>query len=217
MIDSGAFGELLEHGRWELSARQYAARVTAWADAGGLEWAASQDWLCSPMVRAKTGLSVREHQRRAVESWLELRELAPAIHWVPTVQGWNPEEYLEHVEMYGPELLEEPLVGVGSLALRQGSDAALLIVHELADLGLELHGWGVKTLGLRRYGPLLASADSHAWSHEARSSGAVCGLEGHVDCRNCLEYAERWALERAGEMSSSSVEPHQMSLLMPPR
>lgn len=217
-LDSGAFTHLRKHGGWDISARAYADTVAAWHDAGGLSWAATQDWLCVPPVLAATGLTVSEHQKRTVESWHELRDLAPDVPWLPTVQGWFPEEYLTHVGMYGPELLEEPLVGVGSIAARQGTDTALLIVHELVALGLPLHGWGVKTSGLVRYGPLLTSADSQSWSHEARKNPerSCSPARLHDDCRNCLAYGELWAAERSIEMRSGrACHPHQLSMFMP--
>jgi hypothetical protein len=216
-LDSGAFALLLAEGRWTVTARHYADVVRRWRDVAGLEWAATQDWLCAPAVLAATGLSVAESQRRTVASWHELRALAPDVQWVPTVQGWHPEDYLACLDLYGPEIAAQPLVGVGSIAGRQGGAAALLIVHELAALGLPLHGWGVKQLGLRRYGPLLTSADSQSWSHEARrvagTVSALCGADDHVDCRNCLAWADRWAQARQRQMDSGRVESHQLSLL----
>lgn len=216
-LDSGAFTHLLKHGRWAISPEVYAAAVRGWFEVGGLAWAATQDWICAPPVLDATGLTVREHQERTIESWHRLREIAPEVPWVPTVQGWYPEQYLEHVDMYGPGLFDEPLVGVGSIAARHGSDDALLIVHELAALGLPLHGWGVKTLGLVRYGPLLVSADSQSWSSEARlnPSYACSPDRTHADCRNCRVYAERWAVEREAEMRAGRpVAPHQGSLFL---
>lgn len=217
-LDSGAFSHLLSNGRWEVEPAPYSARVQRWAAAGGMTWAATQDWLCTPHVLAATGLSVAESQHRSTASWHVLRALAPDVRWVPTLQGWHPEDYLAHVDLYGLAALQAaPLVGVGSIAGRQGSDAALLIVHELARLGLRLHGWGVKATGLRRYGPLLASADSQSWSHEARREPdrRLCSAVHAGDCRNCLVWADEWARARQGEMDGDRPEAHQLSLLMP--
>jgi hypothetical protein len=59
----------------------------------------------------------------------------------------------------------------------------------LSSAGLRLHGFGVKTRGLDLYGPRLASADSLAWSFQARRSPALSGCTGHRNCANCLAYA----------------------------
>ncbi len=59
-------------------------------ECGQLDWAAVQDWVCEPFMLKRTGLSVREHQRRTVASYLDLRSLAPEVPWVPVLQGWRP-------------------------------------------------------------------------------------------------------------------------------
>src|SRR5690606_3699977 len=171
-LDSGGFTELAMHGRWTVSAAQYAAEARRFRDEiGRMEWAAPQDWMCEPWMLARTGLSVAEHQRRTVDNLLELRALAPDLPWVPVLQGWALGDYLRHVEMYdraSVDLRAEPLVGLGSVCRRQGMAEAERIVRALAGLGLRLHGFGVKLTGMRRFADALVSADSMAWSFDAR-------------------------------------------------
>ncbi|GAA2734096.1 DUF7221 family queuine tRNA-ribosyltransferase-like protein [Actinocorallia aurantiaca] len=70
-LDSGAFTELGRHGQWTESPDTYVSAVCRYRDeVGRLAWAAPQDWLCEPFVRARTGLSVREHLERSVENCL---------------------------------------------------------------------------------------------------------------------------------------------------
>lgn len=89
-LDSGGFSELSLHGRFELPPAAYAAEVRRYRDEiGGLAWAAPQDWMCEPAMLARTGLSVDEHQRRTVANYLELRQIAPEIPWIPVLQGWS--------------------------------------------------------------------------------------------------------------------------------
>src|SRR4051812_21311927 len=67
MLDSGGFTELSLCGRWQISARDYAALARRAAeDIGRLACAAPQDWMCEPDMLARTGLTIREHQRRTV-------------------------------------------------------------------------------------------------------------------------------------------------------
>jgi hypothetical protein len=54
-----------------------------------------------------------------------------------------------------------------------------------------LHGFGVKKTGLTRYGQALASADSMAWSFDARRRPPMSGCT-HATCANCLPFALRW-------------------------
>lgn len=203
-LDSGGFSELAAHGRWTVPAREYAARVRRYRDEiGGLQWAAIQDWMCEPIMLQKTGLTVDEHQRRTIDSLLELRALVPDLPWAPVVQGWCLGEHDRHVEMYdaaGVDLRAEPIVGVGSICRRQHTLGAAVILRGLAAMGLRLHGFGLKVQGLRLVADVLASADSLAWSYAARRERPLPGHDkpgpgrpkGHINCANCLSYALGW-------------------------
>ncbi len=156
-LDSGAFSELTQYGRWTLAPRAYIAAVRRYAvQIRKLAWAAPQDWMCEPFILAKTGLSVEEHQRRTVANFCALRKLAPDLPFIPVLQGWTIKDYLRCMQIYratGTDLSREPLVGLGSVCRRQATDEIASIVIALANLGLRLHGFGVKTAGLQRYGP----------------------------------------------------------------
>lgn len=176
---------------------------------------------------------VREHQLRTCENFARLIDAAPEIPWAPVLQGWTRRDYLRHVELYrgfGIDLTSDewPVVGVGSVCRRAeepGEGEVFLrlsmLFLELRQLGIEnLHAFGFKTTGLVLAGPLLASADSLAWSQSAsyaakdmrelmgggkQYSGA---LPGHADpgfvdpatrrknrhktCNNCIVYALLW-------------------------
>jgi hypothetical protein len=121
-LDSGGFTELSMYGRWHTEARDYVAAVRRYAEEiGNLEWAAPMDWMVEPAMLAKTGLSVRDHQRRTVENFLHLRELAPDLPFIPVLQGWTIEDYLRCVDRYaaaGIDLTSYPTVGLGSVCRR---------------------------------------------------------------------------------------------------
>jgi hypothetical protein len=195
-LDSGGFTELTRHGRWTVPASEYAKAVLRLADeTGGLDWVAPQNWMCEPAIRERTGLSVEDHQTRPIASVLELRALlGPRVHVIPVLQGWLWSDYLDHVGAYtraGFELREEPVVGLGTVCRRQGTKQAAQIVSSIAAWGIRLHGFGVKTTGLQRFGHLLASSDSMAWSYGARKRPPLPG-HTHQNCANCLEYALQW-------------------------
>jgi hypothetical protein len=137
---------------------------------------------------------VPEHQRRTIASVLELRSLARELPWIPVLQGFDLDDYRRHVDAHhqaGIDLTAEPLVGLGSVCRRQATSEIDRIVTTLAGQGLRLHGFGVKTAGLGRYGWALASADSLAWSYAARRGPALPGHR-HGNCANCLTYALAW-------------------------
>ncbi|MFB6396712.1 hypothetical protein [Polymorphospora lycopeni] len=208
--DSGGFTELQKYGRWTVTPAEYVARLRRYRDhIGHLLWAAPQDWMCEPIVIgggiaagqrfAGTGLSVAEHQRRTVANYAQLRDLAPDLPIIPVVQGWQPDDYLRCVDLYqsmiGLDLTTVPLVGLGSVCRRQGTRDAGLILRALHLRGVRrLHGFGFKVLGLAEHGHLLTSADSMAWSIDARRRPPLPGHAArHKNCANCLTYALNWA------------------------
>jgi len=194
-LDSGAFSVLADGGRFDPPA-VYVARVRRYAsEVGRLVWAAPQDWMCEPWILAKTGLTVAGHLRRTVDNYVELRDLAPDLPFVPVIQGWRHDDYLTCSELYtaaGVDLNAAPVVGLGSVCRRQATGEAADIVNGMRASGIgRLHGFGIKVLGLRRYGQRLASADSLAWSYTARRQPALPGCT-HRSCQNCPTFALAW-------------------------
>lgn len=182
-------------GGWQTSEADLVAAGRRYRDEIGLmAWMAPQDWMCEPWLTTKTGLSVIEHQRRTIRSVQSLRAVAPDLPVIPVLQGWTLPDYLCHVEMYedaGFSLPSEPVVGLGSVCRRQATDEIAQIVATLNGLGLKLHGFGIKTTGLQRYGWLLDSADSLAWSFRGRNI-YPCPHTGTTNCAHCLPHALAW-------------------------
>jgi hypothetical protein len=154
------------------------------------------DLMCEPFITRKTGLTVEKHQQRTITNYLELLSIAPDLPWAPVLQGWRPDDYRRHAEQYtsaGIDLRALPVVGIGSVCRRQHTGEVEGLIRDLAATGLRLHGFGFKTQGLHRLQGVLASADSMAWSFEARRRQAPqypsCT---HKNCANCLTYALDW-------------------------
>ncbi|WP_326809624.1 hypothetical protein OG533_39435 (plasmid) [Streptomyces sp. NBC_01186] len=210
-LDSGAFSQLDRHGEWTIPAAEYAASITRYHhEIGGLEWAAPQDWPCEPPVTAKTGLTVEEHQRRTVDSVLQLRALVPAVRVIPVLQGWTLASYMRCAQMYadaGVDLAAEPLVGVGSMCRRQSSITATVMLDQLVNLNgpeappLRLHAFGFKLRGLTLATGTLTSADSMAWSYAGRNEPG-CG-PSHQSEANCLPYALRWGQDLIDQLADA--------------
>jgi hypothetical protein len=194
-LDSGGFTELNRSGRWSIGPKEYAALVRLWRqEIGGMEWAAIQDWMCEAFVLEKTGKTVADHQALTIRSYADLTDAAPELPWVPVLQGWAADDYLRHADDYqraGFDLSVLPLVGLGSICRRQGTAEASEIIFRVASLGIRLHGFGFKAQGLARNHDLLASADSLAWSYQARRNPGLPECR-HKSCANCLPYALRW-------------------------
>lgn len=195
-LDSGGFSEIAMHGKWTHTEQEYVDAVEQYVDeVGNLEWAAQMDWMCEPPMVAKTGLDVRTHQDLTVANFLTLRALAPHLPIAPVLQGWELDDYPRAIELFesaGVDLRAEPVVGVGSVCRRQATSDIERLFASLSAWGLNLHGFGVKTAGVQKYGQHLTSADSMAWCAAAsRHDGPWCGGP-HVNCSNCPEWAREW-------------------------
>lgn len=203
-LDSGGFTELNLYGRWETEEYQYVADVIRFRnEIGKLEWVAPMDWMCEPQVLKKTGLTVQEHQRNTVRNFLHLREKLGDLV-IPVLQGWEPDDYLECWEMYEEahvSLEDEPLVGVGSVCRRQKTQEAGKILRPLWPT-LPLHYFGAKITGLYQFHDWLASADSMAWSYQARRHAPLPGCTTHKSCANCWRYAMRWRNRIVNELTA---------------
>ncbi|MEQ7008361.1 hypothetical protein ABN028_19490 [Actinopolymorpha sp. B17G11] len=219
-IDSGGFTELSKHGMWTLSEDEYGGMITRFMlDMGPPRFVAPQDWMCEPWIVAKTGLSVEIHQELTVENYLYLTREFPHVPWIPVLQGWQLADYARHVEAYaaaGIDLADEPLVGLGSVCRREATAEIGAIVTALHGMGIRMHGFGVKRAGFTRYGHLLESADSLAWSFGARRRQIRLPDCTHAaeDCRNCLTYALTWRETTLNGLRhpKGAEDPHQTAL-----
>lgn len=204
-LDSGGFTELTKFGEWRTGPRQYVEEVRRYRkEIGHLDWAAQQDWMCEPFMLEKTGLTVLQHQQRTVDNYLELRSLDPSLPIIPVLQGYTVKEYWRHVAMFqrnGADL--SGVVGIGSLCRRPREAEIGALVAELGA-SFKLHGFGVKTPAIRHFGQHLQSADSMAWSYQARFLDPPMEGHSHARCNNCLPYALRW---RDKLLAAIPVEP----------
>ncbi|WP_254885325.1 hypothetical protein [Streptomyces sp. NA02950] len=195
VCDSGAFTELSLHGRWTITPYAYARELRRYRDEiGWLSWAGPQDWMCEPQIIAKTGLSVAEHLARTVGNYLDLMAIDDTLKIIPSVQGDTVADYVRCLSLYdraGVDLSALPLVGVGSICRRTSPREAAAILGTLAETGLPLHGFGLALDALDKCAEFLVSADSLAWSREARWNPPLPG-HTHASCSNCVYWAMQW-------------------------
>jgi hypothetical protein len=133
--------------------------------------------MCESFMLAKTGLTLKDHQRLTFERYDEILACdLGGTYLMPVLQGYAPEDYARHVHDYGDRLKPGAWVGVGSVCKRNGFPAAIAAVLEAIHSvrpDLRLHGLGVKKTSLAdaRVFDALYSADSMAWSYAARKQG----------------------------------------------
>jgi hypothetical protein len=173
IMDSGAFSELSRHGHYRHEVAEYAEQIVRWKSNGDLLAAVTQDYMCESFILEKTGMTVEEHQQKTVARYDELLRCDTGVYIMPVLQGYEPKDYVRHIRMYGSRLAPGQWVGVGSICKRNGNPRAiesvlLAIHHERPDL--LLHGFGLKKTALASgiVLELLATADSMAWSYQAR-------------------------------------------------
>lgn len=222
LLDSGAYSRLGKHGSWDtLSPRAYIAGVRHLAEeVGNLAFAGPMDWLVGDDQLRRTGLPVQAHLWNTVTNYVDLVDLwggDPAdCLIIPSLQGRTETDFHACWDLYdrcGVDLSALPRVGLGSIASRQAKPEVARIVESLHDRApVVLHGYGVKGSGLRRYGHLLSTTDSFAWSFGARRGRLRhpdCTAR-HATCSSCPIYALAWRrqlLSTVGPPCSPQARP----------
>lgn len=218
LVDSGAFTEILLHGRYRSGVEEHAAELHRLFSAGIVKIAAAvaQDYMCEPAMLSKTGLSIADHQRLTIERYDSLvAELDARFRGrcpfpvMPVLQGYAPLDYVRHIEMYGERLERAIWIGVGSVCKRNGAPdqivEVLSAIHRTRP-DLRLHGFGLKQTALLHPGvrELLYSADSMAWSFAARRQG-----------RDANSWKEAKAFsDRVSDAAGAAFEAWQLPLLL---
>lgn len=95
---------------------------------------------------------------------------------MPVLQGYELNDYIYHISMYGNRLRKHMLVGVGSVCKRNGKPEMIediMFAIKQVSPHLRLHGFGIKKTALKSpmVRTLLYSADSMSWSFAARRDG----------------------------------------------
>lgn len=176
ILDNGAFSQVAKYGEFKESVSDYARQIRRWKYCGNLLAAIAQDYMCSPFVLHRTGLTKNEHQKLTIKNYDALVHENTGVYIMPVLQGYDPEDYVNHINMYGDRLEDNMWVGVGSVAVRSHDTDAMediLLSIKAVRPDLKLHGFGLKTTALENYviRHCVYSADSMAWSFQARREG----------------------------------------------
>jgi hypothetical protein len=177
IMDSGAFTTINKYGCYPEPVSEYAKHIKKWHLNGEMLAAVAQDYMCEPFVLSKTGMSVRQHQELTVDRYKNLvLEDVGSAYIMPVLQGYQPEEYVAHLDLYGDSISHGAWVGCGSVCKRNGNPESVLEVLDAIKTNrpdLKLHGFGLKTTSLAnpKIRQHLHTSDSMAWSFAARFNG----------------------------------------------
>jgi hypothetical protein len=179
--DSGGFVAMKKWGgSYIYTPGQYVQWLRSWSP----DWAATMDFCCeSPLTGGHAEVVVKRQlltTEIAYHFWNDYREESWA--WVPTIQGWEVEDYQRHVRTMKPLIEEmqayylqrdgldnEFRVGIGTLCARASAEMIRKVVMMVASEipGIPLHLWGVKLSVLQSPVSIpqqVASVDSGAWN-----------------------------------------------------
>lgn len=206
ILDSQAFMTILKYGGYPHPPQEYADQILRWKGNGNLLAAVTQDYMCEPAMLQITGLTIPDHQRLTIERYDALVAAETGVYIMPVLQGYEPQDYVNHIRMYSERLERGMWVGVGSVCKRNGSpvrilDVLVAIKSERPDL--RLHGFGLKTTALAHgtITAILESADSMAWSYAARRQG-----------RNANDWREAMKFKARIELAPGSYQKHFIEL-----
>lgn len=191
IMDSGAFTQILKYGGYTEGVEEYAAEIKRWSTNGTLLAAVAQDYMCEAHMLKITRMTIPEHQQLTVERYDALIACdTGGVYVLPVLQGYAPNDYVRHIEMYDDRLKPGMWVGVGSVCKRNGNPAAIVrVLQAIKDArpDLRLHGFGLKSTALSspHITSLLHTADSMAWSFAARREGRNAN-----DWREAKRYAD---------------------------
>jgi hypothetical protein len=207
-LDSGGFTELSTNGEWSITEQQYVDIVKRIVDNVGIPvFVAPQDRMCEPFVCKKSGKSVTQHIQETVYNYITLSELFnDYVYLLPVIQGYTLKEYIICIELYykyGIDLTTYPLVGLGSVCRRQRTKEGINIIECIADLGINLHGFGLKTTALQKVSNKIVSSDSMAWSYSGRRIPNPSGKTKNL--ANDYDYMMVWYKELKSKVAGLNV------------
>lgn len=219
--DCGGFVATFRWGDYRYSPEQY----VRWLYSFYPRWSAMMDYCCEDEITSGNRGIVEERQHKTTDMawhfWKGYKNAPWA--WVPTIQGWNPEDYQRHAKEMLPLILEmkeyykdNPYwrIGIGTLCRRSDVNMIWRVVsavsQELPDV--RFHLWGVKLDLIKSRVALpscIMSVDSAAWNGDFGQSNEKWKTSG----MRRREYRYRVALpEYLAKFKEAVNSPKQLVL-----
>ena len=181
-VDSGGYSFIFGKGEYTTTNKEYLEYVEKHQP----ELFALRDYPCEPDVLEEHDRTVEEHQEMTIEKHKELRELMKEFDIkskpLSVIQGWEIEDYLDHIERMKEEDLITEHIGIGSIC-RRGQDEEIrriiLEVNKSLPDYCKIHAFGVKSNILRFADvcEVLHSADSMAYEYSEQYGQRISGTK----------------------------------------
>lgn len=200
--DSGGYVAATKWGgKYPYTPAQYVEWLAKWKP----QWAATMDYCCEQPLTGGDRRKIRHRQKQTTKlAWLFWNKYRGYDwQWVPTVQGWDTEDYIHHAQELKP-LIEEMRqgygesfrVGIGTLCARTSNSQIKEIAEAVSGVlpGIKFHLWGVKqdAAPVLKNLPQVVSSDSAAWDGMA---GSRCRRVWEEEYKGKITQAEyRWTV-----------------------
>ena len=162
-LDSGGFTEIFRFGKYTFPPSDLISYVLV----NKVDYFATMDYPCEPVVLARTGKTIDEHIQLTVESNLELMD-HPKV--VPVIQGYSVDDYIRCCDLIKDYGCQKPYMAIGTMCKRTKVSDALAILNAIKTEfpKSELHAFGLKKNFLPKVKDLIWSSDSIAWFYFQR-------------------------------------------------
>lgn len=159
IIDSGAFSRIsrLYSYKNHLPTRTYAQVIWRFKNCCNLVAVVVQDYMCESYILSITGLDIPTHQRLTLHRYdrlvQELDKLAQSTgeappYIMPVLQGYEPDDYMRHLDNYGGSIKTGDWVGIGSVCKRNSNPGSIWAILHRLPTDFRYHGFGVKRTAL---------------------------------------------------------------------
>lgn len=195
-IDSGGYSFMKGKGEYTTSNSEYLRFIKKHKP----EIFALRDYPCEPDVLEEHNRTVEQHQRMTTKRHRQLLELWESAWWtksqpVSVLQGWELEDYIQHLDQLRDNGVLTDYVGIGSVCRRNQDEdikEIILRVREELPSSTNLHAFGVKKNILRFPEALeaLNSADSMAYEYGEQFDSRVSGTKRKSFRDSALAYLE---------------------------
>lgn len=204
IVDSGGYQLMLDEGEHP-PLSDYLETVRRWDG----DRFAVQDYPCEPDILKKYGRTVGEHQwmttEAAAEAVCAYEDGAADAKPISVIQGWETQDYLEHVDQLREAGVLTDTLGIGSVCRRHQTDEiqeVILAIREALPSKCSLHAFGVKQtiLADRTIRKALESADTTAWYYRNFDQTNAVDETWQEMVSHYLQYRHKLA-DLAGELN----------------